>query len=225
VSIVLGESFVLSFQETGTDVFEGVRARLRNASTRIRERGADYLCYALLDAVVDNYFVVLESLGGHIEELEDELIGAAEPDTLRAIYRLKRELIFLRRSVWPLREILASLSRGGSPLVKESTFVYLRDVYDHTIQVIDTIESFRDVISGMHDTYLSTVSNRMNEIMKVLTIFASIFIPLTFLAGIYGMNFDFMPELHWRWSYPVLLAFMAAATSVMLIYFRRKRWL
>ncbi|MBN1459164.1 MAG: magnesium/cobalt transporter CorA [Armatimonadetes bacterium] len=225
VSIVLGEDFVISFQEAATDVFEGVRGRLRSAQRRIRERGPDYLCYALLDAIVDNYFVVLESLGVHIEEIEDELTAEADPDTLRSIYRLKRELIFLRRSVWPLREILAFLSRGDSTLIRESTFVYLRDVYDHTIQVIDTIESFRDVISGMHDTYLSTLSNRMNEVMKVLTIFASIFIPLTFLAGIYGMNFDFMPELHWRWSYPVLLALMAGLTVIMLLYFRRKQWL
>ncbi|HUU55583.1 MAG TPA: magnesium/cobalt transporter CorA [Armatimonadota bacterium] len=225
ITFIVGDNFVLSFQEAPGDVFENVRARLRNGRRRIRERGADYLAYTLLDAVVDHYFVVLEALGNHIEELEDELVEHPTGETLHAIYVLKRELIFLRRSVWPLREVLSFLSRGESRLVQQETLAYLRDVYDHTIQVADTIESFRDVIGGMHDTYLSSVSNRMNEVMKVLTIFASIFIPLTFLAGVYGMNFDHMPELHWRWSYPALLSFMFVATLGMLVYFRRRRWL
>ena len=225
ISLVVGDNFVLSFQEAPGDVFENVRERLRSGRRRIRERGADYLGYALLDAVVDHYFVVLEALGNHIEDLEDELVEDPDRETLHSIYTLKRELIYLRRSVWPLREVLSFLSRGESRLVQQETIAYLRDVYDHTIQVIDTIESFRDIIGGMHDTYLSSVSNRMNEVMKVLTIFASIFIPLTFFAGIYGMNFDYMPELHWRWSYPTLLSVMFVATLGMLVYFRKRKWL
>ncbi len=225
ISLVVGGNFVLSFQEAPGDVFENVRERLRSGRRRIRERGADYLGYALLDAVVDHYFVVLEALGNHIEELEEELAEDPGAETLRSIHMLKRELIFLRRSVWPLREVVSFLGRGESRLVQQQTLVYLRDVHDHTVHVIDTIESFRDVIGGMHDTYLSSVSNRMNEVMKVLTIFASIFIPLTFLAGIYGMNFEYMPELHWRWSYPALLGLMLAAGLSMLAYFRKRKWL
>jgi magnesium transporter len=225
ISLVVGDNFVLSFQEAPGDVFENVRERLRSGRRRIRERGTDYLGYALLDAVVDHYFVVLEALGNHIEDLEDELVKDPDRETLHAIYTLKRELIYLRRSVWPLREVLSFLSRGEARLVQQETVAYLRDVYDHTIQVIDTIESFRDIIGGMHDTYLSSISNRMNEVMKVLTIFASIFIPLTFVAGVYGMNFEYMPELHWRWSYPALLGFMIVATMGMLVFFRKRKWL
>jgi len=225
ISLVIGDNFVLSFQEAPGDVFENVRERLRSGRRRIRERGTDYLGYALLDAVVDHYFVVLEALGNHIEDLEGELVEEPDRETLHSIYTLKRELIYLRRSVWPLREVLSFLSRGEARLVQQETIAYLRDVYDHTIQVIDTIESFRDIIGGMHDTYLSSLSNRMNEVMKVLTIFASIFIPLTFFAGIYGMNFDYMPELHWRYGYPTLLSIMFLATMGMLVYFRRRKWL
>jgi magnesium transporter len=225
VSIIVGPNFVISFQETEEDVFEGVRERIRSGRGRIRHRGADYLAYALLDAVVDNYFIILETIGGQLEDIEDELIEDPSGDILQTVYQMKRELIFLRKSVWPLREVLAVLSRQESELVKPETVAYVRDVYDHTIQVIDTIESFRDLVSGMHDTYLSSVSNRMNEVMKVLTIFATIFIPLTFIAGIYGMNFEWMPELHWHWSYPLLLLVMLLAGISMLFYFRRKRWL
>jgi magnesium transporter len=225
ISFVVGDNFVLSFQEAPGDVFENVRERLRSGRRRIRERGTDYLGYALLDAVVDHYFVVLEALGNHIEDLEDELVENPDRETLHAIYTFKRELIYLRRSVWPLREVLSFLSRGESRLVQQETVAYLRDVYDHTIQVIDTIESFRDIIGGMHDTYLSSISNRMNEVMKVLTIFASIFIPLTFFAGVYGMNFDYMPELHWRYGYPTLLSIMFVATMGMLVFFRKRKWL
>jgi magnesium transporter len=225
ISIIVGPNFVISFQETEEDVFEGVRERIRSGRGRIRHRGADYLAYALLDAVVDNYFVILETIGGQLEDIEDELIEDPSGDILQTVYQMKRELIFLRKSVWPLREVLAVLSRQESELVKPETVAYVRDVYDHTIQVIDTIESFRDLVAGMHDTYLSSVSNRMNEVMKVLTIFATIFIPLTFIAGIYGMNFEWMPELRWHWSYPLLLLVMLLAGISMLFYFRKRRWL
>jgi magnesium transporter len=187
--------------------------------------GADYLVYALLDAVVDSYFAVLERVGETVEFLEEELVTNPTPETLQAIHSLKRQMIFLRKSVWPLREVIGALERGESSLIKESTGIYLRDVYDHTIQVIDTIETFRDMISGMLDIYLSSVSNRMNEVMKVLTIIATIFIPLTLIAGIYGMNFEHMPELQWRWGYPAVWLIMLGVGVVMLIYFRRRKWL
>ena len=225
VSLLLIPNGVISFQETGEDLFEAVTARIRNDRGRIRKAGADHLACALLDAVVDKYFAVLEQLAKHIEDLENELVDSPTSKTLHAIYKVKRELIFLRRSVWPLREVLSGLARGESALIEEATLPYFRDVHDHTIYVVDTTESFRDIISGMHETYLSTISNRMNEVMKVLTIIATIFIPLTFIAGIYGMNFEYMPELKWHWTYPVVWAVMAVVALSMLVYFRRKRWL
>jgi magnesium transporter len=225
VSIILGSNFVVSFQERPGDVFDHVRERIRNARGRIRKMGADYLMYALLDAVVDNYFLILEKLGERIENMEEDLVSDPTPALLKAVHNLKRELIYLRKSVWPLREVLSQVLRGETSLVQEATSIFLRDVYDHTIQVIDTVETFRDMASGMVDMYMSSVSNRMNEVMKVLTIIATIFIPLTFIAGIYGMNFEHMPELKWGWAYPAALAVMAAVAVVMIIYFRRKRWL
>ena len=187
--------------------------------------GADYLAYALIDAVVDNYFVVLEGVGETLEFLEEELVADPRPETLQTIHNLKRDMIILRKSVWPLREVVGGLLRGEPSLIGESITVYLRDVYDHTIQVIDTIETFRDMISGMLDIYLSSVSNRMNEVMKVLTIIATIFIPLTLIAGLYGMNFKYMPELEWRWGYPLVWLVMLTVAVLMLLYFRRKKWL
>ena len=225
VSLILGPRFVRSFQEREGDVFNAIRERIRSARGRIRKMGADYLAYALLDSVVDNYFIVLEKLGEKIEFLEEELVTNPTTETLQIIHNLKREMVFLRKSVWPLREIISGLERGESTLIQESTGIYLRDVYDHTIQVIDTVETFRDIISGMLDIYLSSVSNRMNEVMKVLTIIATIFIPLTLIAGIYGMNFQYMPELGWRWGYPLVWLAMLVIGAIMLVYFRRKRWL
>jgi len=225
MSLVVGPNFVISFQEDGKDVLEPVRARLRSAESRIRREGPDYLAYSLVDAVVDHYFVILEKLGTQIEDVEEDLVQNPSSRSLQAIHRLKREMIFLRKSVWPLREVISGLERRESPLIRESTVVYLRDAYDHTIQVLDTIESYRDMVSGMLDTYLSSMSNRLNEIMKVLTIIATIFIPLTFLAGVYGMNFRYMPELTWRWGYPLLWLLMALLGLGMLAYFRRRRWM
>ena len=225
VSLILGRSFVLSFQEQPGDVFESIRNRLRDHKGRIRKLGPDYLAYALLDAVVDHYFVVLEPFGDRAEELQEELTSSPGNRTVRTIHGLKRELVHLRKSVWPLREVISGLERIESSLVKKSTSVYLRDLHDHTVQVIDVIEAFRDTLSGMLDIYLSVVSNRMNEVMKVLTIIATIFIPLTFIAGIYGMNFKFMPELEWHWGYFLVLGAMLAITVGMVAFFKRKRWL
>jgi magnesium transporter len=225
VSIVLGSNFVISFQERVGDVFDQIRDRIRNAKGRIRKTGPDYLMYLLLDAIVDNYFAVLEKLGERIELLEEELVVEPGEKTLHQIHLLKREMIFLRKSIWPLREVISGLQRSESPLIQQATGVYLRDVYDHTIQIIDTIESSRDMVSGMLDIYLSSISNRMNSVMKVLTIIATIFIPLTFIVGIYGMNFEHMPELKVWWAYPAVWLVMAAVATAMLIYFRRKKWL
>jgi magnesium transporter len=225
VSLVLGDNFVISFQERVGDVFEAVRERLRQGKGRIRKAGSDYLLHALIDAVVDNYFIILEKIGDRIEELEETIVADPKPEAMRTIHSLKREMIYLRKSVWPLRELINNMLRSESSLIQDSTHIYLRDVYDHTIQVIDTVETFRDMLTGMHDTYLSGMSNRMNEIMKVLTIFASIFIPLTFIAGIYGMNFSYMPELGWRWSYFGVWGLFIGVTLFMLLYFKRKKWL
>ncbi len=225
VSIILGPTFVISFQEGEGDIFDGIRERITHKKGRIRSRGADYLAYSLVDAIVDNYFVLLEHVGEKIEDLEEELVGDPSPKTLHRIHALKREILFLRKSVWPLREVISRLERIESSLIQESTEIYFRDVYEHTIQVIDTVETHRDMLSGMLDIYLSSVSNKMNEVMKVLTIFASIFIPLTFIAGIYGMNFQYMPELAWRWGYYVVLLGMGIVIAVMLVYFWRKDWL
>lgn len=225
VSIVLTPHVVLSFQEAEGDVFDLIRERIREAKGRIRKMKGDYLAYALIDAIVDHYFIVLEQLGERIESLEEDLISDPQPTTLRAIHSMKNEIIYLRKSVWPLREVVSNLERGESPLIKKATRVFLRDVYDHTIRVLDTVETFRDLVSGMLDIYLSSTSNKMNEVMKVLTIIATIFIPLGFVAGLYGMNFDNMPELHWRGGYFLALSFMFLAALAMLAYFKRKGWL
>jgi magnesium transporter len=225
VSLILGPTFLMSFQEQPGDVFDALRERIRKGKGRIRKAGCDYLAYALMDALVDNYFVILEHFGEKMELLEEDLIENPTPEILESIHNMKQEMILLRKRIWPLREVVGSLTRGDSPLVRESTGVYLRDVYDHTIQVIDTIESFRDVLGGMLDIYLSTVSNKMNEVMKVLTIIATIFIPLTFLAGIYGMNFKYIPELEWRWGYFAAWGVMIATFVLLMFYFRRKKWL
>jgi len=225
ISLVIGRNYLLSFQERPGDVLEPVRERLRKGKGRIRKGGAGYLGYALLDSVVDHYFYVVEAFGEQIEALEDELLAQPTMETLHKVHALKREMVLLRRAVRPLREVVASLERDEPPLLGSDVTPYLRDVYDHVIQVADAVDSFRDILSGLQDLYLSSVSNRMNEVMKVLTIFASIFVPLTFVAGIYGMNFEHMPELGWRWSYPVLWGVIVTLVVVMLGYFRRKKWL
>ena len=225
ISLVLRSHSVISFQERGGGVFASLQERIRNGKGRLRKMGADYLAYALLDFIVDHYFLILERLGERIELLEEKLLTDPTTPTLQKIQNLKREMIFLRRWVWPLREVVSGLERGESAWVREATRVYLRDVYDHTIQVIDTIEIFREMLSGMMDIYLSSLNNRMNAVMKVLTIIATIFMPLTFLAGVYGMNFKHMPELEWRWGYPAAWVVMVLVAVLMLLIFRRKKWL
>lgn len=225
VSLVLGPHWLISFQEAPGDIFEPVRERIRRGRGRIRKTGCDYLAYALMDAVVDNYFVILEKIGTQIEILEDGIAEDPEMDVLHAIHALKREVIYLRKQVWPLREFVNRLIKEETELVQEGTYLFLGDVYDHVVQVIDTIESYRDLLGGLLDLYLSMVSNRMNEVVKVLTIIATIFIPITFVAGIYGMNFKNMPELEWPWGYGLVWALIAGIAMVMIIYFKKKRWL
>lgn len=225
LGLVLGTDFVLTFQEREGDVLDPVRRRIRNSKGRIRAMAADYLAYALVDTTVDHYFAILEYLEERIEGLESAILEGSESDTLQVIQGLRRELIEVRRTVWPLREVVGGLERGSTSLVRDTTRVYLRDVYDHAVQIIDTMESLRDLIAGILELHLSAVSNRMNTIMKVLTIIATIFIPLTFIAGVYGMNFEYMPELRWRWAYPAVLAVMAGIGVLMLAYFRKKQWL
>jgi magnesium transporter len=223
VSIVLGPNFVISFQEKVADLFKPIRDMIQN-NHLFRNRGSDYLAYSLIDLIIDRYFPILEKLGDDIEDKENQLIANPVSGTLGSIQQLKKELLFLRKSIWPLREVISSLSRGITPLIKDETRIYLRDIHDHTVQVIDTMETLREIIYGMFDIYLSSMSNRMNEIMKVLTVFATIFIPLTFLVGVYGMNFKFMPELEWKWSHPILWLFMIGVAGSMLWYFRTKKW-
>lgn len=226
VSLVVGANFLISFQEgLEGDSFEPVRNRLRGGKGKIRAMGPDYLAYALIDAIVDGYFGVLERVGERIEELEEEVVAAPSSDTVRRIHHLKREMIVLRKALWPLREVIGALERRESPLISEPVTIYLRDVYDHTIQAIDAVEAYRDILGGLLDVYLSSISNRLNEIMKFLTIIGTIFLPLTFIAGLYGMNFPNMPELHWKWGYPACLLIMLALSVGMLLYFRRKKWL
>ncbi len=224
VSMIIGPNFLISFQEDIGDIFDPVRERIRKDG-KIRKYGPDYLAYALIDSIVDNYFVVMEKLEERVEDLEEELVLNPTPDSLNKINRLKKDMIFLRKSVWPLREVINNLERSESPLIKESTTIYLRDVYDHTIQVIDTLETFRDMVSGMIDIYLSGLSYKMNEIMKVLTLIATIFIPLTFIVGLYGMNFRNMPEISWEYGYYSVLVVMFVMVVGMLAFFRRKKWI
>ncbi len=225
VSLLVGKNYVVSFQEKPGDVFDEIRARLRGGKGRIRQMGADYLAYCLLDAIVDHCFGALEWFSDRVEELETRLMLDAPSGMAQEIHRWKRNTVLLRKQIWPLREVINSMQRGGSGLIKKSTAIFLRDLYDHTVQIIETIESLRDILAGLHDVHLTIVSNRMNEIMKVLTIFASIFIPLTFIAGIYGMNFSYMLELHWRYGYFVILGLMLLIGLSMVAYFRRKNWL
>ncbi len=226
VSFVLRGNLLLTFQEKGGgDVFGEVRKRLLSGTGKLAKSGPDYLMYGLIDALVDNYFVVLERMGDDIEEVEEALLDAPTPGELETIHGLRREALFLRRFVWPLREVLARLEKGGSPFIQDATIPYLRDLYDHTIQVMDTVETFRDMLSGMLDLYLSNVSLKLNETMKVLTMISTIFIPLSFLASLYGMNFRYMPELETRYGYFVVLGVMACTVAGMVLFFRRKGWL
>ncbi|MGD7652316.1 MAG: magnesium/cobalt transporter CorA [Verrucomicrobiales bacterium] len=225
VSLIFGENYVVSFQEGGADVFAPVRERLRFGKGRIRSRRADYLAYSLMDAVVDEYFLLVERIGDRIEVLDDKILEDPDPGDLQEVHRLKREILGLRKAVWPLREEIAAMEKSDSELIRGDTRVFLRDLYDHAIHVIDMVETYRDLLTGMHDTYLSSVSNRMNEVMKVLTNIATIFMPLSFIAGMYGMNFENMPGLRQPYGFVVVLAVMLTIGVGMAVYFRRKNWL
>ncbi|MBN1390975.1 MAG: magnesium/cobalt transporter CorA [Candidatus Thermoplasmatota archaeon] len=231
VSLLLCKDYLLTFQEYKGDVFEPVRDRIRKNKGRIRKMKADYLAYSLIDAVVDNYFSLLEAGGDRIEDIERELSEDPRERSLRSIHEMKRELILMRRSVWPLRDVIHALEREEGELISSDTVIYLRDVYDHTIRVMDAVETYRDMVSGLLELYMSSISNRMNEIMKVLTIIATVFIPLTFIAGVYGMNFNpnesplNMPELNWFWGYPFSLGLMLVSAFIMFLYFKKKKWI
>ena len=225
ISILMFGTLLFTFREKKDGLFDGLKQRLANAKGRIRALGTDYLTYAIMDTVVDQYFTLSDTLEEEIEAIELKLLGRPNPQTFTTIQLLKRELVFVRKAITPLREVLAAMQRRDAELIQEKTLPYFRDVFDHTIRVIDTMDSYRDLINGMLEIYLSSVSNRMNEIMKVLTVFATIFIPLTFLVGVYGMNFEHMPELHWKYSYPVIWGLFFFIPAVLLIWFRKKKWL
>jgi len=225
ISMIILRNHIISFQENDNNTFHQIKDRIKKINGKIRTKGVDYLAYALLDCIVDHYYLALEYLGEKIELLEDELMLDPGPHVLKEIHILKTEMLFVRKAIWPLREIINALARGDSALFQHDTLIYLRDVYDHIIQVIDTIEMYRDMVTGMFDIYISSVSYKLNEVMKILTIIATIFIPLTFIVGLYGMNFKYMPELEWEWGYPTVLIFMAIMSACMVMYFRKKHWI
>lgn len=225
ISMIVGSHYIISFQENDNLIFQHIRERIKNTNGKLRTKGVDYLAYALIDCIVDYYYLALEYLGEKIEVLEDQLMVDPGPDVLKEIHTLKTEMLFVRKAIWPLREIINVLVRGDSPLFNHDTLIYLRDVYDHIVQVIDTVEMYRDMVTSMFDIYISSVSYKLNEVMKVLTIIATIFIPLTFIVGLYGMNFKYMPELEWEWGYPAVLVVMITISIAMVSYFRRKKWI
>ena len=225
VSLVLGPHWVVSFQEKPGDVFDPVRARIRSPQMRIRRMQADFLAYALVDAIVDGYFPVIEKLGNDLDALEDEVMARPTRGTLQRIHAIRRQLLQLHRLQWRQRDAVATLWRDESFPISEPVRVFLRDVYDHAFEVLDTIETFRDLSVGLMDVYLSAASNRLNEVMKTLTLVSTVFIPLTFLVGVYGMNFDVMPELRWRFGYPLIWAVMIGLGVGILVWFRRRGWL
>lgn len=225
VSIILKSNCVLTFQEGGEKLFTDIRNRIRSGKGRIRKRGTDYLAYAVIDAVIDRYFIVFEKIAEQMETIETELLENATHETLKKIQDLKNCSLHLRKSVWPVREMMRYLISEDIQMIKEINIPFFRDVNDHVIQIIDIIESIKEMLTGMHDMYLSSISNKMNEIMKVLTIIATIFIPLTFLAGIYGMNFKYMPELEWKWAYFGILGIMILIGGIMIAFFKKKKWL
>jgi magnesium transporter len=224
VSLFIGAHYLLTIQERQGDVFDPVRVRIRAGKGLIRRSGPDYLAYALIDAVLDGYYPVLEALGDRLQAIEERILHETRPSSQRSIHRIRRDLLVLRRAVWPQREAVGALVREESPLITPRVRQYLRDCLDHAVQILDVIDTYRELASSLMDTHMSTVGQRANEVMKVLTIMASIFIPLTFLAGLYGMNFDYLPELHYRWSYPLLLLVMVVVAAGMLLYFRRRNW-
>jgi magnesium transporter len=226
LSFILGKNYLITFQEERTrDIFEAVTIRLKASAGKTRKNGADYLLYSLMDLVVDNYFVVLEQISENIERLEDEIIKNTKQKSMTEIYAMKRELMLMRKTIFPLRDMISNLIREEAPLITSNTAIYLRDVHDHVSQVIETVDSYRELVASLMDLYLSQAGNRMNNVMKVLTVISVIFMPLTFIAGIYGMNFDNIPELHWQNGYYYVWGFMIFLVAIMLFYFKRKDWI
>ena len=225
ISLIVTPKTLISFQESPGDAFAPVLERIRKTPSRIRAQGSDYLAYALLDTVVDNYFIILENIGAEIDALEEEVMERPNANVHHRVHDLKRQVMSLRKMIWPLREMVSGLSKQESPLIGTTTAIFLRDVYDHTIQVIDSVESYRDLLAGLLDLYLSNVSYRMNEVMKVLTLIATIFIPITFVVGLYGMNFKYIPEIGWRYGYAYVWAVMIAMVAGLISYFKKKHWL
>ena len=225
LSLIVGNNFIISFQENIGDIFDTVRNRIRNPDSRMRRYGTDYLAYALLDKVIDNYFIIMEKLGERVESIEDTALTRQDTRFIRDISYVRRELILLRKTIWPLREVIGTLLRGEVKEIKPETLIFYRDLYDHTVQVIDSIESYRDVLASVLDVNFSVQSFRMNDVMKVLTIISTIFMPLTFIVGVYGMNFDNLPELHWKYGYFFIMLIMAGIAGAMIYFFRRKKWL
>lgn len=225
ISFILGEDFLITFVESDTDIFEPVRERLRNPSSITRKKGTDYLCYALIDCIVDNYFLILEQVDQKLEDVEAQVLKNPKTPTLIAVQNIKREIILLRRTLWPMREMISRFNRLETPLIQDSTKFYMEDVYDHIFQAIETVEGFRDIAGSMIDIYMSNITLRLNEIMKVLTIVSTLFVPLTFIASVYGMNFDYIPELHQKWGYYIVLGVMLFVAIGMIFFFRRKKWI
>jgi magnesium transporter len=225
LSLVVGPNYVISFQERPGDFFDPIRKRIRDNVGRIRKMGADYLAYALLDIIVDNYFVVLDKLGARIEVLEEAVVANPKPGTEKQIFQLKREVIFLRKAAWPMREVVTAIQRLESLHVRDNTVAFWRDLHDHIMQVSDGIDTFRDLLSGMVDSYYSTVSTRSSGVMKLLALFSAIFMPLTFITGIFGMNFTYFPELEWRYGFQISLGLMVLTSAVMVGFFFWKKWL
>lgn len=224
VSLIMGSNYVMSFAEQPIPIFDPILRRLEDNFGQIRGMGADFLLYTLLDAIVDQYFVVLDDIGEAADFVEQEALSQPSTDSLKAIHLLKRQILYFHKAIWPLREVAASLSRGDTTLITPSTLPYVRDLYDHTIQVMETTEGLRDILNSLVDIYLNNTSNRMNEIMKILTIISTLFIPLTFIVGLYGMNLSHMPEYSYPYSYPIILGVMALISIGMMVFFKRKKW-
>ncbi|MDX1901347.1 MAG: magnesium/cobalt transporter CorA [Gammaproteobacteria bacterium] len=225
ISIILGNHFVITFSDAPVDIFKKIEEKMKsNPKQRLREQGADYLFYRLIDAIIDQYFIILETLGELIDDTETLIISSPTRGHMRRLYRMKRETLMLRKSIWPMREAVSHLSQLNDKFISQFTRLYLRDVYDHTMQAIDTIETYRDMLSSMLDVYISSLTNRLNEVMKTLTVISTIFIPITFIASLYGMNFINMPELKWQYGYVTTLGAMGLVVIVMLVYFNKKKW-
>ncbi|MBF0452197.1 MAG: magnesium/cobalt transporter CorA [Candidatus Magnetomorum sp.] len=225
LSIIIGQNYVVTFEENKDNSFHKIKARIEKGTGQIRKLGSDYLAYALIDSIVDHYFTLQESIDDYIEDLEDELLFSPSPDTLNSIHHLKREMIYLRKAIFSISELMSVILREESSLITTPVKLYFRDVLDHSLRLHESVDTYRELISGMLNIYLSVLSNKTNEIMRILTVFASIFIPLTFVAGIYGMNFDYMPELHWKWSYPTLWVLFVSIILMLCVFFKRKKWL